>query len=192
MQARLFNTTSPIIEPAPEDAPRATQPPPPISPNSSAVKSSSPISSLKTPSEPPITQQPFEISESVRALLPALKSQPEHYITLHIHNRPYLVTPGDEIRLPFKMPGVLLGDVLRLNRATVIASRDLTLKGAPYIDDRFFECRATVLGVESEPLRIKEKKKQRNRRVKRVKSKHRYTILRISELKINSLDEIEA
>jgi len=47
-----------------------------------------------------------------------------------------------------------------------------------------------VLGTESEPLRIKEKTKQRQRRVKKVKSKHRYTILKISELKINELEAV--
>jgi hypothetical protein len=35
-----------------------------------------------------------------------------------------------------------------------------------------------------EPERIKEKTQQRNRRVKRVRSQHVYTVLRISELKV--------
>jgi len=35
-----------------------------------------------------------------------------------------------------------------------------------------------------EPERIKEKTKQRNRRIKRVRSQHVYTVLRISELKV--------
>ncbi|KAI1005503.1 hypothetical protein K3495_g2713 [Podosphaera aphanis] len=131
------------------------------------------------------------VSESVRELLPLLANQPSHYITVHIHGRPYLVTAGDTVRLPFKMPDVVPGDVLRLNRAANIGSRDYTLKGTPYIDERLFECRATVMGTESEPMRIKEKKKRRNRRVKTVKSKHRFTILRIAELRVKSLQEIE-
>jgi large subunit ribosomal protein L21 len=127
------------------------------------------------------------------------------------------------------MPGVLPGDVLRLNRASILGSRDFTLQGGrginaatrasaeaaravaelvagekeevngpkmrtqpPYIDERLYECRATVLGADSEPLRIKEKTKRRNRKVKTVKSKHRYTLLRISELKIKSVEELEA
>lgn len=59
-----------------------------------------------------------------------------------------------------------------------------------YLDDRLFVCRATVLGVETEPLRIELKKKQRTRRTKQAKSKHRYTVLRISELTIRGVDEI--
>lgn len=90
------------------------------------------------------------------------------------------------------MPGVVPGDVIRLNRATALGSRDYTLKGAPYIDERLFECRATVMGTEAEPLRIKEKTKRRNRKVKTVKSKHKFTVLRISEIKINRLDNVAA
>jgi large subunit ribosomal protein L21 len=123
-------------------------------------------------------------SESISQLLPLLRAQPRHYITAHIHGRPYLVTEGDQIRLPFKMPGVLPGDVLRLDRASVLGSRDYTLKGSPWIESSLFECRATVLGTESEPMRVKIKTKRRNRRSQRVTSKHKYTILRISELKL--------
>jgi large subunit ribosomal protein L21 len=120
----------------------------------------------------------------VRALLPALAAQPGHYITVQIHGRPYLVTAGDSVRLPFKMPGVTPGMVLRLNRATAVGSRDFTLRGAPFVDERLFECRAVVTGTEAEPMRTMVKKKRRCRRSKTVTSKHRFTTLRISELKI--------
>jgi len=89
------------------------------------------------------------------------------------------------------MPGVVPGDVLRLNRASAIGSRDYTLKGTPYVDERLFECRARVMGTESEPMRTKTKTKRRNRKIKTVKSKLRFTILRVAELKINQLEEIE-
>jgi large subunit ribosomal protein L21 len=101
-----------------------------------------------------------------------------------IHGRPYLVTQGDSIRLPFLMHGVQPGDVLRLNRASVLGSRDFTLRGAPHVDERLFACRAVVTGTETEPMRLKIKKKRRIRRTKTVKSKHRYTMLRISELRV--------
>lgn len=82
------------------------------------------------------------------------------------------------------MPGVAPGDVLRLNRATAIGSRDFTLKGQPYVDENLFECRAVVEGTEAEPMRLKIKKKQRCRRTKTVRSKHKYTVLRVSEVRI--------
>jgi len=88
------------------------------------------------------------------------------------------------------MHGVKPGDVLRLNRASNLGSRDYTLKGAPYLDERLFECRATVVGVESEPMRIKEKTKRRQRRIKRVKSKMRFTVLRVSEVRVKGLEEL--
>lgn len=88
------------------------------------------------------------------------------------------------------MPGVEAGDILRLNRASVLGSREYSLKGAPYVDERLFECRLRVIGTESEPLRIKEKTKRRNRHVKTVKSKHRYTILRVMEVKVKGLEEL--
>lgn len=135
---------------------------------------------------------PTPIADSVKNLLPFLAAQPGHYITVHIHGFPYLVQEGDEIRLPFRMPGVLPGDVLRLNRASVLGSRDYTMKGTPHVDESVFECRATVLGTESEPLRIKIKKKRRTRRSRRAKSKHRYTILRISDLMIRSVEDLES
>ena len=153
------------------------------------------------------------------------------------------------------MHGVVPGDVLRLDRAVNLGSRDYTLKasrvegqrlrsvidprkrpedklaeesmvsslgeaagqatekpalpaprapaGVPhfipniavgkhsYLDPRLFVCRAVVMGVESEPLRIKEKTKRRQRKVKMVKSKHRFTILRVKEVTVRSVEEIE-
>ena len=88
------------------------------------------------------------------------------------------------------MPGVVPGDVLRLDRASTLGSRDFTLKGSPYVDERLFECRATVLGTETEPMRIKIKTKRRQRRNKQVRSKHHFTILRVSEVKINGPEAV--
>ncbi|KAF2118498.1 hypothetical protein BDV96DRAFT_387699 [Lophiotrema nucula] len=146
-----------------------------------------------------------ELTPSIRQMLPLLKSQSPHYLTMHIHGRPYLLTSGDTLRLPFLMPEVQPGDVLRLDRATHIGSRDYTLKApepvngtrdAPkkvfYLDPELFVCRATVIGVESEPLRIKEKTKRRQRHIRKVKSKHKYTVLKIGEIEVKSLEEYEA
>lgn len=184
---RTLTTTTQNIEPA-------------IPPSAAPAQSSIPATTAR--SEPSLTPTPHvpcprqaptaatatpataPLDESVKSLLPLLRAQPGHYVTAHIHGFPYLVTPGDEVRLPFKMPGVVPGDVLRLDRASVLGSRDYTLKGSPWIDGRLFECRAVVLGTESEPLRVMVKKKRRTRRAQRVTSKHKYTVIRISELKI--------
>ena len=65
------------------------------------------------------------------------------------------------------------------------------MRGAPYLDERLFECRATVVGVEAEPMRFLEKTKRRNRKVKTVKSKHRFTVLKVKELKIRSVEDVK-
>ncbi|TVY19420.1 Homocitrate dehydratase [Lachnellula arida] len=145
----------------------------------------------KVPLPPAPISSPMALDASVKEMLPLLAAQPSHYISAHIHAKPYLVTAGDTVRLPFHMPGVVPGDILRLNRASSLGSRDYTLKGTPYLDERVFECRARVMGTEAEPMRTKEKKKRRNRRINTVKSKHKFTILKIAEIKINSLEDIE-
>lgn len=197
---------------------------------------------------PPSQSSPPALSASVRELLPVLQAQGPHYITAHLYDRPYLLTQGDILRLPFHLKGVQPGHVLRLNRASLLGSRDYTLKAAApapalksptmssvatidpttgprasestimpesgsavagrtvmaphfiphiakgkvsYLDERLFVCRAVVMGVESEPMRVVEKTKRRQRKVKRVKSKHRHTVLRIKEVRIRGLEEIE-
>ncbi|KAH9887777.1 hypothetical protein F4778DRAFT_786150 [Xylariomycetidae sp. FL2044] len=192
IRARFLSTTTTRLQPvdpatAPSATPTQTTAPfmAPSKPATTTTTTTGPLPSRRTPPSQPVPLPAQGTpSESLAQLLPLLRAQPNHYVTAHIHGRPYLVQQGDRIRLPFKMPGVLPGDVLRLDRASVLGSRDYTVRGAPYIDDGIFECRATVLGTESEPMRVKIKTKRRNRKAKRVASKHKYTILRISELKV--------
>ncbi|KAI1137928.1 hypothetical protein F5Y05DRAFT_65957 [Hypoxylon sp. FL0543] len=178
IRARGLTTTTQHIDPATPPSATPTQTTvPPIAPSKPSPPPPTP------PSSQPQAPTPTT-SASVAELFPLLRAQPSHYITVHIHGRPYLVTEGDRVRLPFLMHDVVPGDVLRLDRASTLGSRDYTLLGRPYIDAGLFECRATVLGVESEPMRVKVKTKRRNRRNRHVASKHKYTILRISELKL--------
>lgn len=170
------------------------------------------VPSSSSSSEP----QPLVLSKSIQSLLPALRAQTPHYITAHIHSFPYLLTEGDTLRLPFHMHGVTPGDVLRFNRATILGSRDFTLKagfsspqhnspvhvrgeqfinkrrtGEPsYIDERLFECRMRVMALDSGPMMIKEKKKRRNRRTRKVTSKHKYTVLKVMEINVKTLEEL--
>ncbi|KAK6440474.1 hypothetical protein LTR95_003298 [Oleoguttula sp. CCFEE 5521] len=215
----LTHSTTPDIPPSNLLPPKAAQ--------------ASPQTRVTLPHQPPppsITSR--EPSPSLTTLLPALRAQTPHYIQAHIHGKPYLLTPGDTLRLPFRMPGVEPGDILRLDRATLYGSRDYTLKppapapmlrspasafgrkaeeakeivervvgGAPhfiphiakgkvtYLDEGLFVCRAVVMGVESEPMRVMEKTKRRQRHVKRVKSKGAFTILRIREVRLKTEGE---
>jgi hypothetical protein len=83
-----------------------------------------------------------------------------------------------------------LAELLPLLAAS-LGSRDYTLKGTLYLDERIFECRVRAMGTEAEPIRIKIKTKRRNQKIKTVKSKHKFTILRIAELKINDVGNIK-
>ncbi|KAK3335634.1 ribosomal protein L21-like protein [Cercophora scortea] len=186
---RFFNQTAQIIEPVPQPPPAAT-PSPSSSVSAQAQEHLETTFTRESETTTPTTPS-TPLDESVRTLLPLLAAQPGHYVTIHIHGRPYLVTEGDSIRLPFKMPGAEPGDILRLNRASVVGSRDYTLQGAPYVDERLFTCRAVVTGTESEPMRVVVKKKRRTRRTTHKFSKLRFTMLRISEVKISDVKEIE-
>lgn len=196
-RARYFNSTPQII-----DSPiESSETPPPSAlkvskttyPKPSAVNRFVFSPKPQPPPQPPSpdTLEKKPLSDSTKELLPLLLAQSSHFISAHIHGRPYLVTQGDILRLPFLMPNVAPGDVLRLNRASSIGSRDYTLKGTPYLDERLFVCRATVMGTEGEPVRVKEKTTQRNRRVHTTITKLKFTVLRISELSIQSLEDIE-
>jgi large subunit ribosomal protein L21 len=191
-RATLFNSAGPIVENVPSGQDRESPVGQPGLPKK--VAADGPLSSHRPGIHPSLHLDHASLDPvlggSVRDLLPLLKAQGSHYITAHIHARPYLLTVGDTLRLPFQMSGVVPGDILRLNRASNIGSRDITLRGTPYIDERLFECRARVMGVEAEPMRIKEKTKRRQRRVKTVRSKHRFTVLKVSELRVNLLEDI--
>ncbi|KAI2616538.1 hypothetical protein GGR54DRAFT_228798 [Hypoxylon sp. NC1633] len=192
IRARSLSTTTATHDAGPAVPPTATPTQtavPPIASFAAPAPTLSPPS--PTPQAPTQTQTPTTTPtpttitpDSIAHLFPLLRAQPAHYITVHIHGQPYLVTQGDRVRLPFLMHGVVPGDVLRLDRASVLGSRDYTLLGSPHVDGALFECRATVLGVDSEPMRVKVKTKRRNRRARRVYSKHKFTVLRISELKL--------
>ena len=157
--------------------------------------------------KPANISRPLVLSKSLQELLPKLTAQAPHYITAHVHRFPYLLTEGDTLRLPFHMHGVAPGDILRFNRASIIGSRDYTLKagmantesydtkrtGEPnYLDERLFELRMRVMGLETNPMMDTEKKKRRNRHRRVIHSKHKYTVLRVMQLRVKDLEELKS
>ncbi|GAV56010.1 hypothetical protein ZYGR_0AZ01820 [Zygosaccharomyces rouxii] len=113
-----------------------------------------------------------------------LKYSNELYAVFRIHNRPYLVTLGDKVILPFKLKQADVGDVLNLNDVTTIGSRNYQLIDNP-IDTKLFTLKATVLEKTKRAFQIREVTKRRNRRVRHAINKADLTVLRISELKVN-------
>lgn len=177
---------------------QATQPEIQASPKAPSYDPSSSSSTPQTRADVPIAKQPvaptfdspLEVTKSLMSRLPHLVGQSPHYVVAELHARPYLLTEGDHVRLPFLMPKVKAGDILRFNRASALGSRDFTMKGSPHLDERLFECRVRVTGVESEPMRIKEKTKRRQRHTKQARSKHRYTIMRVMEVRVKTPEEL--
>jgi large subunit ribosomal protein L21 len=167
------------------DSTTSSQPKPPFYP-----RPQGPIS------PPPRTEPVIEenLDASVDTLLPLLRSQPPFYSTILIHGKPYLVTEGDSIRLPFLMQGVEPGDVLRFNRVTAIGSRDYTLKAGTKetrnekqkcLDERLYVIRARVMGTVQEPERLKIWHVKRRRHKKHIWSQHKFTVLKITQLSVS-------
>ncbi|CAK7271046.1 hypothetical protein SEPCBS119000_004397 [Sporothrix epigloea] len=143
---------------------------------------------LLTPSGSPSSLSPLAVNATS-----VMTNHPSIYATVHIHGRPYLVTPGDSLRLPFKMPNVQPGDELLLDRVGIVGNRNVTaVSSVSHSESDSFDVahipgatvKAVVLGVETEPLRVMIKKKRRTRRKRSVRSKHHFTVLRIQELSL--------
>ncbi|KAI4213012.1 MAG: hypothetical protein LQ351_004356 [Letrouitia transgressa] len=124
-----------------QQAPRSQRPqalsPSPLeasnTPSQPQSVSDSPISETAAAAEPHHQSPPFPPP----AQLHLLATQPPHYINVLIHGKHYLLTEGDVLRLPFKMPDATVGSVLRLTRASMLGSRDYTYRGDPVIDERY-------------------------------------------------------
>ncbi|CDO96059.1 unnamed protein product [Kluyveromyces dobzhanskii CBS 2104] len=124
------------------------------------------------------------VAEKAAVDLTPLKLSNELYAIFKIHNRPYLVTKGDTVILPFKMKQAEVGDVLNLTDVTTIGSRNFKLVDDK-IDPSLYTIKATVLEKTKRPLRVREVTKRRNRKVRHAVNKGDLTVLRISELMVN-------
>lgn len=113
-----------------------------------------------------------------------LKLSNELYAIFRIHNRPYLVTKGDKVILPFKVKQADVGDTLNLTDVITLGSRNYKLVDYP-IDHSLYTLKATVLEKTKRAFEVREVTKRRNRKVRHAKSKGDLTVIRIAELKVN-------
>ncbi|QLL33828.1 hypothetical protein HG536_0F01530 [Torulaspora globosa] len=113
-----------------------------------------------------------------------LKLSNELYAIFRVHNRPYLVTKGDKVILPFKLKQADVGDTLNLTDVITLGSRNYKLVDYP-IDHSLYTLKATVLEKTKRAFEVREVTKRRNRKVRHAKSKGDLTVIRISELKVN-------
>lgn len=116
--------------------------------------------------------------------LTPLKMSNELYATFRIHNRPYLVTKGDIVTLPFKLKQGEVGDVLNLTDVICIGSRNYKVVDEP-LSPELYTISATIIEKTKRPYKVREVTKRRNRKVRHAISKGDLTLLRISELKLN-------
>lgn len=114
-----------------------------------------------------------------------LKEAHELYATVHIYDRKFLVTEGDEVRIPVDFKSLEVGDVLNLKEVSTIGSRDHTLTGGPRIDPSVFTIKAVVTEKTKVKHKVLEKTRRRRRHVKHVVVKPPLTVLRISQLSVN-------
>lgn len=113
-----------------------------------------------------------------------LKLSNELYAVFRIHNRPYVVTKGDKVILPFKVKNAEVGDTLNLTDVRTIGSRNFKLVDEP-IDPSLYTLKATILEKTKRKFEIREVTKRRNRRVRHAKSKGDLTMIRISDFSVN-------
>lgn len=112
-----------------------------------------------------------------------LKLSNELYAEFRIHGRPYVVTEGDKVILPYKVNNAEVGDILNLTDVRAIGSRNYKLVDEP-VDPSLYTLKATVLEKTKRKFEIREVTKRRNRKVRHAKSKGDLTMIRISELTV--------
>jgi ribosomal protein L21 len=100
------------------------------------------------------------------------------YMTVHVNSFPYLISPNDTLHLPFHLPDVALGSILRMTQVSRIGVRDYTLQGQPYVDERVFTLKMRVIEHTKMPLVTTIKTKQRQRRARHLFNKQNYTVLK--------------
>ncbi|CAB4256959.1 similar to Saccharomyces cerevisiae YJL096W MRPL49 Mitochondrial ribosomal protein of the large subunit [Maudiozyma barnettii] len=113
-----------------------------------------------------------------------LRLSNELYAEFRVHGRPYVVTEGDKVILPYKVKNAEVGDILALTDVRTIGSRNYKLVDEP-IDPSLYNLKATVLEKSKRKFEIREVTKRRNRRVRHAKRKGDLTMIRISELSVN-------
>lgn len=116
------------------------------------------------------------------AFVQALKHELNLYAAVRIHNRPYVVTKGDLVHLPFNLKTASVGDRLRINAIDTVGSRNVTWNGDVAADRVLVE--AVVVDKSRAPMTVKEVTKRRQRHVKHIQNKPAYTTLRVSELRL--------
>ncbi|KAG0175681.1 hypothetical protein DFQ28_006873 [Apophysomyces sp. BC1034] len=127
------------------------------------------------------------VDASTKESLSKLRDQLRYYAIAEIAGRPFLITKNDKVVVN-RLRDVNVGDVLRLDRVRELGSKDYTIKGAPYVNESFYDIAATVIEqTKSKLIRIVKKKRRKNYK-RTIEHKQTHTVLRISKVDVNKLD----
>lgn len=106
------------------------------------------------------------------------------YAKVVIKGHPFTVTKNDLI-VTHRLKGPDLGDVLKIDQAFELGTKDYTFKGKPLIHKSLFNIYATVIeNGRGEKIWAKRGYRAKGRR-KKVSIKPHTTTLRVSEISIN-------
>lgn len=132
----------------------------------------------------PDPKNSFKYTTVPSADLEPLKLAHSLYATIHIYDRKFLVTAGDEITLPVRLKDAEVGDELTFDKVSVLGSRDHTFTGIPLVDPAHFNIKGVVVEKTREKRRINERTQRRIRHVRHVIVKNCITKIRITELSV--------
>lgn len=126
-------------------------------------------------------------SESDRAVA-LLNSEPRKYILTALHRQRYVLHPRDILTVAHIKPTLAPGTKLALTRIFEVGSHAFRLRAGA--GDRLtgVRCEATVLENTTGPLTIKRLVKRRKGYKKEIRSKMRYTRLRIGEIAVEAAE----
>ncbi|CED84428.1 hypothetical protein [Phaffia rhodozyma] len=115
-----------------------------------------------------------------------LNSQPEKYIVAKVYAQKYLLHPTEILTVPRLETTPELGSVIKLTRVFEVGSRDFALKATEGNRLTGVECSLTVLEHTTGPMETVLKTKRRKGYKKEVRSKQRFTRLRVGDIKVLS------
>ncbi|KAI7872114.1 ribosomal protein L21-like protein [Spinellus fusiger] len=127
------------------------------------------------------------VDAATKTSLKKLRDQLHYYAIAEVTGRPFLITQNDKL-IVNRLKDVQLGDVIKLDCVRELGSKDYTLKGAPYVNQAFFDISATVIEHPKSKLVQIVKKKRRKNYKRTIEHKQTHTVLRISKVEVNALD----
>lgn len=123
---------------------------------------------------------------SAEQIKPLLLANQHIFAKVHMHNNAYLVTKGDQMRLPYRFKGLKVGDVINFEHVSQIGSRDHVFQGDKYISQDHFNIKGVVTALTAEPMTTHVHHRIKDKGYTRTHRKVPQTIIRISELELKA------